>query len=358
VFLTLLTLLAGLALLIAGAEALVRGSSRLAIRLGVAPVVVGLTVVAFGTSSPELVVSARAAVAGQADLSLGNVLGSNILNVLFILGASACLAPLQVTRKLIWTEVPIMLAASGLMALLALDGRISRIDGSILVLLLGAYVWFQIRQGLKEGGGADAEAPDIDRGRRASAPLCLGLAAGGLAALVLGAAWLLEAAVNIARAFGLSELIIGLTIVAAGTSLPEVATSLLAAWRGQRDIAVGNVVGSCIFNILGVLGISAILGPEGIGVSRAALFFDIPVMLAAALACLPIFLTGHVINRWEGALFLFYYAAYTAYLILAALEHHALRGFSLSMLVFVAPLTAATLSVTVYRHFQARSQPG
>jgi cation:H+ antiporter len=356
--LTAFMLAAGLVLLIVGAEALVRGSSRLAIRLGVAPVVVGLTVVAFGTSSPELFVSAKAAVSGRADLSLGNVVGSNILNVLFILGASASLAPLLVTRKLIWTEVPIMVAASGLMILMGLDGRISRLDGSILIFLLGAYVWMQIRLGRKEGNGIGEAAPKEGAGRYMGVPACIGLVVGGLVALVWGAAWLLDAAVTLARAIGLSELVIGLTIVAAGTSLPEVATSLLASWRGQQDIAVGNVIGSCIFNVLGVLGVSAVISAQGVAVSPAALFFDIPVMIAAAVACLPIFLTGHVINRGEGVLFLFYYAAYTAYLILAVLQHDALSAFSLIMLAFVIPLTFVTLAVMAFRHIKTRPRTG
>jgi cation:H+ antiporter len=163
-----------------------------------------------------------------------------------------------------------------------------------------------------------------------------------------------DAAVALARALGLSELVIGLTIVAAGTSLPEVVTSIVAALRGQRDIAVGNVVGSCIFNVLAVLGITAAVAPGGVAVAPAALSFDIPVMIAVAVACLPIFFTGHLIARWEGGLFLFYYAAYTAYVILKATEHDALPAFSGVMAAFVLPLTAVTLLVLAVR---ARRRP-
>jgi cation:H+ antiporter len=203
----------------------------------------------------------------------------------------------------------------------------------------------------EEGGGAGLPQPTAG-GWPSGSAACIGLAAAGLVLLVAGAAWLIDAAVAIARALGLSELIIGLTVVAFGTSLPEAATSLLAAWRGERDIAVGNVVGSNIFNILGVLGASALVSAGGVTVSPAALWFDLPVMLGASLACLPIFATGHVINRWEGALFLFYYAAYAAYLILEALDHDAQAAFGWTMLAFVIPLTAATLAVTLYRHFR------
>jgi cation:H+ antiporter len=177
---------------------------------------------------------------------------------------------------------------------------------------------------------------------------------GGLALLVLGARWLVEAAIEFARYLGVSELVIGLTIVAAGTSLPEVATSILAAIRGERDIAVGNVVGSNIFNILSVLGLSAMVAPTTLTVSPAVLAFDIPVMVAVAVACLPIFFTGNLIARWEGLLFLGFYVAYTAYLILLATRHDALGPFSAVMGGFVLPLTALTLAVLAYRHLRTR----
>jgi len=173
----------------------------------------------------------------------------------------------------------------------------------------------------------------------------VGLVVGGLVFLVLGAEWFVEGAIEAARRLGLSELVIGLTIVAGGTSLPEFATSVLASVRGQRDIAIGNVVGSNIFNLLGVLGFSATVSPTGIAVSGSSLWFDFPVMIAAAVACLPIFYTGHRIARWEGALFLGYYGAYVAYLVLSTTEHAALSAFSTAMAAFVLPLTAVTLLV-------------
>ncbi len=345
---------AGLGLLTLGAEGLVRGASNLAKRWGVSAIVVGLTVVAYGTSAPELVVSAKASLMGQADISLGNVVGSNILNVLFILGISACLSTLTVHRQIIRQEVPIMIAASCLLWAMARDKVVSRTEGTVLLLLLAAYTGWQVRQALKNGGNPGTNVPD----NHPSAARATLYVAGGLIALIIGARWLLESSVTMARSIGISELVIGLTIVAAGTSLPEVATSLLAAWRKERDIAVGNVVGSNIFNILGVLGLAAIISPAGVVVAPSAWNFDIPVMLVTAVACLPIFLTGHRINRWEGALFLAYYAAYIAYIILAAQNHASLPAFSALMLAYVLPLTAVTLAVVAYRHqYAGRKAP-
>jgi cation:H+ antiporter len=183
------------------------------------------------------------------------------------------------------------------------------------------------------------------------------LVVGGLALLVLGSRWLVDGAVAMARFFGLSELIIGLTIVAVGTSLPEVAASIIAALRGERDMAVGNVIGSNIFNILGILGITAAIAPAGVSVESAALAFDIPVMIAVALACLPIFFTGYTIARWEGALFLGYYVAYTAYIVLNATNHDALPLFSTTMELFVLPITLITLLVVSARSFMSRREP-
>jgi cation:H+ antiporter len=256
----------GLIALIVGAELLVRGASKLALSFGISPLVVGLTVVAFGTSAPELAVSVQSAWSGQVDIALGNVVGSNIFNVLFILGLSALIAPLLVHRQLIRQEVPMMVALSLLLWLLASDGGISRGDGLLLVSLLLAYTFLVIRQSRREslaGAPLASELPPPVDGHAWDAHWLaqLLLVAAGMTLLVLGSNWLVEAAVTLARRLGMSEVVVGLTIVAAGTSLPEVATSIMAAVRGQRDIAVGNVVGSNIFNILAVLGISASIAP-------------------------------------------------------------------------------------------------
>ncbi len=334
----------GLVLLIVGAEALVKGSSRLAAALGISPLVIGLTVVAYGTSSPELAVSIQSAWAGQADLALGNVVGSNIFNVLFILGLSAMIAPLVVSQQLVRLDVPLMIAVSLLLLLLALDGNLSRFDGSLFFAINIAYVVWAIRQSRKENQQIKEEyEKEYGAGRSSQWPVNLALIVAGLGMLVLGSHWLVEGAVAVAQALGLSELIIGLTIVAAGTSLPEVATSIIASIRGERDIAVGNVVGSNLFNILAVLGLTSIVAPNGVNVSPAALRFDIPVMSAVALACLPVFFTGFRIGRREGALFFAYYLAYTLYLILDATGHDQLDEFSLIMFEYITPLVAVML---------------
>ena len=347
-------LLAGLALLVGGAELLVRGASRLALRFGISPLVIGLTVVAFGTSAPELAVTVQSGLAGQSGLAIGNIVGSNIFNVLLVLGVSAVITPLVVSQQLVRLDVPLMIGAALLLWVLALDGRIGLMDGLLLTAGIVAYTAFAIWQGRKEGEEIKAEyAQEFGDGKSTwlgRLPVQVALIAGGLALLVLGAHWLVTGAVAIARSIGVSEVIIGLTIVAAGTSLPELATSLMAALRGERDIAVGNVIGSCLFNLLSIAGIAALVTPGGLEVAASLLRFDIPVMVAVALASLPIFVTGHLIARWEGVLFLGYYVAYVAYLILEATHHDALPAFSTAMLAFVLPITVVTLTVLLIRH--------
>ena len=356
----------GLVLLVAGADLLVRGAARLGLRFGLSPLVIGLTIVAFGTSSPELAVSVGAGLAGQADMAVGNIVGSNIFNVLAVLGISALIAPLLVQQQLVRFDVPLAIGSSLLFFVMALDGRIGLADGLLLTAGIVAYTVFAIRQSRREGTEVQAEYEQeyggashwLDR-----LPVLLALIAVGLALLVLGAAWLVDSAVGIARALGVSEVIIALTIVAAGTSLPELATSIVAALRGERDIAVGNVIGSGLFNLLAIGGIAAVVTAGGLVVAPAVLNFDLPVMIAAAFACLPIFANGFSIARWEGGLFLSYYAVYVAYLILAATGHDALPAFSGAMLAFVLPLTTVTLLVLWARHRQTelgaapRSEP-
>ena len=347
----------GLVLLTVGAEFLVRGASRLAMIAGISPLVIGLTVVAYGTSSPEMAVSVESAFSGSADIALGNVVGSNIFNVLFILGVCALILPLRVAQQLIWLDVPIMIGASLLVMIMGLDGSISRLDGVILFTGAILYTIFAIKQGRQESVAVEQEyaAKFGAKNDASSWPIQLMLIAVGLAMLVFGARLLVDGAVAIAKLLGVSKLVIGLTIIAAGTSLAEVATSIIASIRGERDIAVGNVVGSNIFNILAVLGVSSIASPSGINVAPAALTFDMPVMIAVALACTPIFFTGHLIARWEGAIFLFYYGAYTVYLILNARAHDSLPAFSAVMLGFVLPLTLLTLAIA-YVRYAARSR--
>lgn len=359
-WLTLVLFVVGLGLLIGGAEVLVRGAAGLAAAVGISPLVIGLTVVSFATSSPELAVSLQSTFSGQANIALGNVVGSNIFNVLFILGLSALIAPLIVAQQLVRLDVPIMIGISFLMLLLGLDGRIGRIDGLLLFAGIVAYIVFAIRQSRKESADVQAvyeEEYGPTNGKNArQLMLNLVLIVGGLALLVLGSRWLVDGAVEIAQFFGVSELIIGLTIIAAGTSLPEVAASVVAALRGERDIAVGNVVGSNLFNILAILGLTGVFAPGGITVPTAVLGFDIPVMIAVAVACLPIFFTGYMIARWEGALFLGYYLAYTLFLVLDATGHDALPLYSDIMMLFVLPLTGITLAVLAVRALRANQR--
>jgi cation:H+ antiporter len=333
----------------------------LALAFGISPLVVGLTVVAFGTSTPEMAVSVQSAWSGQVDIALGNVVGSNIFNVLFILGISALIVPLVVHQQVIRQEVPVMIGVSLLLWALVLDGGISRWEGFLLAGLVVGYTVLLIRQSRRETAAIQAEVEvEYDEafdGREKAWDSHWGvqvlLILAGLALLVAGAHWLVESAVGFARQLGVSELVIGLTIVAAGTSLPEVATSVMAAIRGERDIAVGNAVGSNIFNILAVLGVSASVAPADLTVAPAILAFDLPVMVAVAIVCLPVFYRGARINRWEGALFLALYAAYTLYLILRATGHDALPGYGAVMGRFVLPLLALALVWLAWRQWRA-----
>jgi cation:H+ antiporter len=348
--LTLLMLIpAGLLLLAVGAHLLVSSASRLARWLRIPPLVIGLTVVAFGTSAPELTVSLRSALNGQGDIAVGNVLGSNIFNVLVTLGLCALIAPLQVRRQLVRLDVPLMIGASLLAWLLALDQHYSLLDGLVLVACLLGYLaalYVHARKGAAIQP-QPASAPAAQETHASALKAVLSMLA-GLGLLVVGADWLITGAVALARTLGLSELIIGLTLVAAGTSLPELATSVFAALRNERDIAVGNIVGSILFNLLGVLGLSALAAP-GLSVSPNALAFDFPVMTAVAVACLPVFFAGYRISRWEGLLFLGYYLAYILYLALLTTGQPLARTFATAMLGYAVPLTIVTLWIVAAR---------
>ncbi|QTN33852.1 calcium/sodium antiporter [Akkermansiaceae bacterium] len=345
-------LIVGLVLLVFAADWLVKGAANIASALGISPLVVGLTVVAFGTSAPELAVSVMSAFRGQADLAVGNVVGSNIFNILVILGISALIIPLVVHAQLIRFDVPVMIFLSLLLFGLSFDGTISRIDGFILFAMALAYVGFLLRQSRKEKDAGVLSEYEEEYGKKGEDPAWAkntALVVLGIAGLVLGSDRLVFGAVFIARHFGVSELIIGLTIISVGTSLPEVATSVVAALKGERDIAVGNVVGSNIFNIVTVLGISSIVAPAGIAVARQAIEFDMLFMIAIALAALPVFFHGYRIGRMSGFFFLAFYGAYLAYLILGATGHPAFPGFRHAMLVFVAPATGLALVVMLIR---------
>ncbi len=355
---TLLLFSGGLILLVFGAEVLVRGASRLAAMAGIPPLLVGLTVVSLCTSAPEFAVCLKAAFASQGDVALGNVVGSNIFNVLCILGVSAIVAPLPVAARLLRLDVPLAAGASLAVLLLALDREVSRIDGLLLLAAALGYFIFIIRQGQKESQQVKSEYEEEYGKKRAAGKgtltivIQLLLVVLGVGMLVQGANWLVEGAVRVATAFGMSELVIGLTIIAAGTGLPELAASVVAGLRGEKDIAVGNAIGSCIFNLVAVLGLTASLSPQSIAVPVQMLKMDLPIMLASAIACLPIFYRGWRIDRWEGAVFLLFYIAYLAELVLLSTSSSFEPTLRLTMLAFVMPLCVITLAVLVLRQFR------
>lgn len=347
---TALWFVIGLGALIGGAELLVRSVSKLAAWFGISKLIIGLTVVAFGTSAPELAVSINAGINGQTDLMLGNVIGSNISNIFFILGIAAIITPLKVNINLIRNDVPVMIGLTLLVFIFAWNGSISFRECLILSVLLGGYLYFLYRQSRQTETDSGEESNQTGSGLF----LQIIIAGTGLVFLILGARWLVSSAVIFAQMAGVNELVIGLTVVAFGTSLPEVVTSVVAALRGERDIAVGSVVGSCILNILAVLGVSGLFIPEAIPVSDSVAGFDLLILIAASLACLPIFFTGHEISRWEGALFLIFYTSYATCLILSSTGHQALDLFNNTILWFVVPIASLTIGASVFREFKKK----
>ncbi|MCX7670087.1 MAG: calcium/sodium antiporter [Anaerolineae bacterium] len=303
---TYLMFLAGLVGLFYGGEYLVRGASVLARKFGLSPMVIGLTVVGFGTSAPELLVSVQAALAGEPGIAIGNVMGSNIANILLILGVSAAIAPLLIPARRIWRDLAIMLAASAALWPVLADGSVSRLDGLMLLAGLAGFLAFA----LLTGGNPE----DVDLLIDEPAWLAWAQTLGGLAVLVIGARLLVTSASEIARGFGVSEAVIGLTVVAVGTSLPELATSAIAALRRQTDIAVGNVVGSNIFNILGILGATAVISPIAT-VDPRFLAVDFPWVMATAAGVAVVALAIGRLPRWGGALLLAIYAGYVALML-------------------------------------------
>lgn len=348
-----ISLAIGLVCLVGGAEILVKGAAAIATRVGVQPVVIGLTVVAFGTSAPELAVSVGSGLSGNGDVALGNVVGSNIVNILLILGASAIVGGLAVSQRIVRIDVPLLVGVSVVALLMSLDNRIGRIDGVILFAGVLAYTWWLIRASRRETADiADEYGSAIEavEGAAVERPLLVQIAyvIGGLVVLVIGSQLLVDAATDIAESLGVSDLIIGLTVVAVGTSLPELATSMLAAFRGQRDIAVGNVVGSCLFNLMCVLGLTGIVTSSGVAVGDASLRLDFPVMIAASIVLVPIFWNGFEIKRWEGFVLTAFYIAYVAYLVLDANDSDAADVVAPAALI-AAPLVLMTFAVTGYQ---------
>jgi len=337
-------LVAGLVLLVGGAELLVRGAASISLALGVSPLVIGLTVVSFGTSAPELVTGLMAAIRAEPGIVIGNVVGSNIFNVLAILGPAAIIAPLTVDRQLVRIDVPLMVVLSFVVWAIAGNGLLSRGEGSLLVAGIIAYTFLTVRASKRAAPEVATRVGDALHMARPRRKLALDLlrAAAGLALLAWGAVWLVDGATSMARALGVNELVIGLTIVAAGTSMPELATSIVAALRRHTDIAVGNVVGSNIFNLMAVLGSSAAVARGGVDVLPKAVGFDLPVMVLVAVACGPVFLSGRKVERWEGFLFVLVYAGYLAWR-LATVDAEGPPPLTLVIAAFGLPLVGLTM---------------
>lgn len=354
-----LLLMLGLILLIVGAEGLVRGAARLAAKIGIPSLVIGLTVVAFGTSAPELAVSINSTISNKTELAIANVVGSNIFNVLFILGFAAVITPLTISKQLIRQDVPIMVLVSALVFYMATDGLLSFWESGVLVVLLVTYTTFLFVQGkrteIQPLDTSDNEVASLTQGHDPVWQSALWLTI-GLILLIIGANLLVGSAVNIARAFGVSEAIIGLTILAIGTSLPEVVTSIVASFKGQRDIAVGNVVGSNTFNLLAVLGISGLFSSEGLVGSAQLVGQDFPIMFGVALLCLPLMLTGAVLSRLEGVLFFGLYLLYSAFLIGDVKDATWLPLLSMVTWNVVFPATLAVIFISLIRDWWRKKQ--
>lgn len=303
-----LSILGGLVILTIGAELLVRGASSIALKLGLSPLIIGLTIVAFGTSAPELAVSIKSAVAGNSGIALGNVIGSNIANIGLILGITALIRPIKIEPKILSHDIPVMIAASLLFWGLLLDDGLSFSDGVILASSLVLYLIYSYIN-------AHKKVPQETTAHTSRQWLSMVFIISGIVMLVSGGVLFVDGAVAIAQSFGISELIIGLTVVAIGTSMPELVTSIVAALKGESDIAIGNVVGSNLFNILGILGVTALIHPI---ISSDISAIDWFTMIALSFILLPLAYTGLRVDRREGAILVLSYLAYISYLVIQA----------------------------------------
>ncbi len=361
---TVISFVGGLVGLLISGHIVVSAASKIGARLGLTPMVIGLTIVAAGTSAPELAVVFQSIAAEDTELAVGSIIGSNIANVLLVLGLTAAMGTIRVAARVVRVDVPVMIAASVAFLVLSLDQRLSRPDGLLLVACLVAFVVWTLKSATPaeaesgSGGGSGADdSPDraiVESDRSvglstAGLLVQIVLLVGAIAALAVAAGFVVSGAEGIAISLGVPELIVGLTIVAIGTSTPEIVTTLIAAINGDRDLAVGNAVGSNIFNILLVLGSTSALAPDGIVISEDALTLDLPILLAAAVACLPVVFWDNKLDRWEGVVFVAYYIAYLVFLVLDATGNRASDPFAFVMVAFVMPLTALTVLVVVLR---------
>lgn len=318
--------------------------------------VVGLTVISFATSAPELAVTLGAVFSDSSSLAVGNVVGSNIANILLVIGISAAIMPLAVKSQVVRTDIPVMIGMSVAFLVVVRDGKLSRADGLLLIAMLVTYLSVTLITSRRHRARTTRDVADSRRTvqRQRSPAVDVFLILAGVVLLVVGAQLLVRGATDIAAWLGVADLIVGLTIVAIGTSLPEMATSIIAVIKGERDLAVGNVVGSNIFNIGAVMGLTGAVADDGIDVAPSAIRFDIPIMIAVALALLPIAFTGFTLSRWEGALLFAFYAAYVLYLYLEATDQPALGQYTQAMLWFVIPITAVWLLLLVVYEIRVR----
>ena len=308
----------GLAVLVFGAEVLLRGATRLAALLGLSPIVIGLTIVSIGTSAPELAVGITAATENKGSLAVGNIAGTNILNILFILGLSAAIRPLSIHLQSVRVEVPVMIGSALALIVMSLDGVLSRAEGALLVLAAVIYTVVLVRSGSRDSVEPQPESGAAVGAREGRGRTFLGqtlLLIAGVGLTVLGANWLVDGAIDIARSFKVSDAFIGLTIVAIGTSAPELVTTIVSTVRNERDVAVGNLIGSSIYNILAILGLTMVISPQPIEVTNDVLWIDLPLAAMVAVACLPVLRSGAVVSRREGIAFMAVYLAYVAALL-------------------------------------------
>ncbi len=356
-----LTFVGGLALLLVAGHFVVASASSVGRRFGLTPMVVGLTIVAAGTSAPELAVVGQSVAVGDTELAVGSVVGSNIANVLLVLGLAATFGSIRVNSRVVRVDIPVMIGASAALLWMAQDQKLNRLDGLLMLAALAVFVVWTLMatrgHGRCEGAASPTAATPVAAEPpekpivRLLVPLALGV--GGLA---IAARFVVQGAEEIATSLGIPELIVGLTIVAIGTSAPEIVTTVIAALSGQRDLAVGNAVGSNIFNILLVLGAGSTFATSGIAIGADAIELDLPIMLAAAFACLPMVVFDNKLDRWEGAVFVVFYVAYVVFLVLDATGHRAKDPFALVMIAFVAPLVVLTIATITLRQRRHRRQ--
>ncbi|MFJ3469510.1 calcium/sodium antiporter [Pseudomonas sp. NPDC090201] len=344
----MIELACGLLLMIVGAEVSVRVAVTLAALLKTRPLFLGLTVVALGSSAPQMAVGLQAALTDSTDIAVGSVIGSNIFNILVTLGLSALIIPLRVARQLVRVDLPLMIGATLLVAALAWNGELSNVDGVILLIALAGYLLVVSRQ-FAHGVRHTASTDDLPRRRTWPIILRLALMGAGLTLMILGSHLLVGAAVVVATDLGLSERVFGLTVIAGATSLPALMTSLVAAVRGERDIAVGNIIGSNLFNLLGVLGITSLIATGPLSISPNALDFDLPVMLGVALLCLPLFYSGYRITRLEGLLLLGLYAVYGLHIVSFTTGMPLAERLERLMIHYALPVLAVGVLVTTFR---------